>query len=206
MDPICLSGLFLEPVTTRLARWLEAGKLDEGDLDDALTANARALVDHHPAQAEWTPLADVESLVGLASAQLGGETGLVEWAQEIVDVWADEDRVVSILEEAVGLVDGPGYAVVSVSERFVSGADWQYQGGRDRFSVRIAGLEETSAELKALLGALLARLAECASSDFEDVRFEGVDAGELVIFGRSQRTLPRDVESERRLHRAALVA
>ena len=51
----------------------------------------------------------------------------------------------------------------------------------------------------------LSGLAESAMDGFEDLRFEGVDAEELLIFG--ERSTPQlvDDSSESRLHRAALI-
>ena len=59
--------------------------------------------------------------------------------------------------------------------------------------------------MKVLLGALLARLAEAPRGGFSDVRFAGVDAAILMIFGERQAPDPLDPESRSRLHRAALV-
>ena len=205
MHSIELSGLFIQPLAQRIAGWLDTGKLDDEDLDDALTPNARSIVDPSTDFTHWVPLDDVETLVAVVANQLGGETGLADWAQTIVDGWVDEQRVVSILRDARGLVDGPGYAVVQSSKRLIRDSQWHYEGGRDRFSVRLSGLETASSPLKALLGALLSRLAEATENGFEDVRFTGVDAAELLVFGERRKLDPVDEKSESRLHRAALV-
>jgi len=199
-----LSGLFIEPLAQRIADWLDTGKLDEADLDGALTPNARALVDPSTDSTDWVPLADVETLVAVVAGQLGGEAGLAGWAQTVVDGWADEQRVVSILQDARGLVDAPGYVVIESSKRLIRASDWHYEGGRNRFSVRLCGLESASSDLKALLGALLSRLAEATEQGFEDVRFEGGAAADLLVCGERSGVDPIDEESESRLHRAAL--
>jgi hypothetical protein len=192
MHSIELSGLFIQPLAQRIAGWLDTGKLDEEDLDDALTPNARSIVDPSTDFTHWVPLDDVETLVAVVARQLGGETGLADWAQTIVDGWADEQRVVSILQDARGMVDGPGYAVIQSSKRLIRDSDWRYEGGGDRFSVRLLGLETASPYLKVLLGAILSRIAEATENGFEDVRFEAVDAAELLVFGERSRLDPID--------------
>jgi hypothetical protein len=205
MHSIELSGLFIQPLARRIAGWLDTGKLDEEDLDDALTPNARSIVDPSTDFTDWVPLADVETLIAVVAGQLGGETGLAEWAGSIVDGWAEEQGVVSILQDAHGLVDGPGYAVVQSSKRLIRDSDWQYEGGRDQFSVRLVGLDAASSDLKVLLGALLSRLAEATQNGFDDVRFEGIDSTDLLIFGERSVLDLTDETGESRLHRAALV-
>ena len=204
MHSIELSGLFIQPLAQRIADWLDTGKLDEADLDGALTPNARALVDPSTDSTDWVPLADVETLVAVVAGQLGGEVGLAAWAQTVVDGWADEQRVVSILQDARGLVDGPGYVVIESSKRLIRDSDWHYEGGRNRFSVRLCGLESASSDLRVLLGVLLSRLAEATEQGFEDVRFEAVAAADLLVFGERSGGDPIDEKSESRLHRAAL--
>ncbi len=205
MHSIELSGLFIQPLAQRIAGWLDTGKLDEADLDGALTPNARSIVDLATDFIDWVPLDDVETLVAVVAAQLGGETGLADWAQTIVEGWADEQLFVSILQDARGLVDAPGYVVIQSSKRLIRYSDWQYEGGRDRFSVRLLELETASSDLKALLGALLSRLAEATENGFEEVRFEGVEAAELLVCGERNVPDPIDEKGESRLHRVALV-
>jgi hypothetical protein len=199
-----LSGLIIAPLVQRIAGWLDTGKLDEAELDGALTPNARSIVDPSTDFTDWVPLADVETLVAVVAGQLGGETGLADWAQTVVDGWADEQRVVSIRQAARGLVDGPGYVVIQSSKQLIRDSDWHYEGGRNRFSVRLGGLETASSDLRALLGALLSRLAEATENGFEDVRFEAVAATDLLVFGKRNAMDPIDEKSEIRLHRAAL--
>lgn len=205
MHTIQIGGLFIQPLAERVSAWLEAGKLGEAEVDASLTSNARSIIDLESVSAEWIPLEDVESLVACVAEQTGGDAGLAEWADSIVESWSDEARIVSILDEALGLVDGPGYVVSQSCERLVQGTDWTYEGGRDRFSVRVAGLGAASVALKSLLGALLSRLAECPDPDFDDVRFEGVDGSELHVFGERGAPLESADSGESRLHRAALV-
>ena len=69
--------------------------------------------------------------------------------------------------------------------------------------MRLSGVGVASAPLKALLGGTLARLAERAGASAFDVRFDGIDGDELVIFGELEcgdRSL-----AESRLQRAALI-
>ena len=80
---------------------------------------------------------------------------------------------------------------------------WYYEGGARAFQVQLRGWETASVVLASLLGACLARLAEAVDLGALDLRFEGVDGGELVVFGEVG---PVDMElAESRLHRAALV-
>ena len=205
MDSPMLSGLFIQSLTRRIERWLESGKLDESDLDRALTPNARSVVEGAGVSVEGLPLADAESLVALASDQLGGDTGLVEWAREIVDEWQGDSRVAGILEACLRLQDGPGFVVTQASEQILASPTWLYEGGAELFTVRLRGLEDATPGLTALVGALLCRLAERAGRGFDDVRFEGVDRGELLVFGERAPVDPVDAEGLSRLHRAALV-
>ena len=102
------------------------------------------------------------------------------------------------------LPDAPGFLVSQVSEILVRDADWLYDGGRLAFSVRLRGMSDASPAVKSFLGALLAGIA-VASKDREfDVRFEGVDHDDLVVFGG--RPVHDDLGRESRLHRAALIA
>ena len=82
MDSIELSGLLVQPIARRVSDGVVSGKLDEDDLERALSADARNWVDHVLPATDWAPLQDVEGLVGLVAAQLGGETGLVAEALE----------------------------------------------------------------------------------------------------------------------------
>jgi hypothetical protein len=198
-----LSGLLVQPIASRIQGWLTSGKLDEDDLDRALPGIARDWVDHGVAASDWAPLEDVERLIDLAAAQLGGETGLVEWADEIVSEWLLESDIESLVGSARRLVDGSGYVVSQMSERLVQSAEWRYEGGRTGFSVRLCGVAELSLALKSLIGACLAQLATAADEREVDARFEGVDAAELVIFGELEAALDGGAES--RLHRAALI-
>lgn len=204
MTSIELSGFLVQPITERLSDWSESGKLDENELDRALSFDARAWVDHSIAATDWAPLADVEGLVGLIAAQLGGETGLVEWADEIVAGWLSQPFFQNLMGSAQRLVDGPGFVASRASDQLVRACDWRYEGGRESFSVYIGGVAEASPELKSLIGACLARLAAAADPREIDVRFDGVDGGELVIFGEIK--VGEDALSEGRLHRAALIA
>jgi hypothetical protein len=150
---------------------------------------------------------DVESLVDLMADQIGGETGFVEWADEIVEGWREELVISELLRGSRSLVDAPGYLVCMASERLLRGAHWRYEGGRTTFSVRLPDLAEASPALKALLGAVLARLAASPQDGRFDVRFEGVDGPELIVFGETEsQPAIDDALGESRLHRAALIA
>lgn len=208
--PIQLSGLLIQPLAARLRDWSLAGKLCEDDFERALTHDGRALLDTPLPAADWAPLRDVEGLVSLAADQLGGEPGLVDWADEIVTGWKHSDSLARLLRGARALVDAPGFVVSQASELLVREPDWRYDGGRSAFAVRLRGLGSASPALKALVGALLARLAtEVQVRDF-DVRFDGVDGQELVVFGEvevaEESADDEDAANdESRLHRAALV-
>jgi hypothetical protein len=205
MEDPQLSGLFVQPLATRVNDWLDAGKLDEGDLDRVLTPDARSIVDSLTVSTNWVPIRDVEGLVYLIAEQVGGGTGLVEWAETIVNAWEVDERLVSILDRASGLVDAAGYIVAQSSECLIRDADWRFEGGRERFEVRLRGLEAASSDLKTLLGALLSRLAEKGQCGFEDLRFHGVDSAELCIFAERELSPSGAESSESRLHRAALI-
>jgi hypothetical protein len=203
MQSIELSGLFVQPIVKRVQRFIDAGKLDEDDLERALSTEARDLIDHSIAAGDWTPLGAVEGFVSLVAEQLGGETGLVELADEIVADWLLDPSFGDLMAQARGLVDGPGFVVSQASERLVRAKGWQYDGGREGFSVRLLGISDASAAFMALLGATLARLAAGADARTFDVRFEGIDADELVVFGELE---TGDIAlAESRLHRAALI-
>ncbi|MAG32692.1 MAG: hypothetical protein CL908_17570 [Deltaproteobacteria bacterium] len=202
-----LSGLLVQPLAERIREWYLAGKLDEGDLERALSNDGHALVDHPVGSGEWVPLSDVEGLVTLVAEQLGGEAGLADWASEIVEGWQGADPVRELVQVARSLVDAPGFVVSQASELLVCEPDWRYDGGRSAFAVRLRGVEAASSSLKALLGALLARLANAVQDLAFDVRFEGVDADELVVFGEiaADGEIEGEELQESRLHRAALV-
>lgn len=204
MPSIHLSGLLVGPIARRIRSWSLDGKINEDDLDYALTDDARALVDHSTGFVDWAPLEDVEGLVGLAAEQIGGETGLVEWAESLVEDWRDEPSIEALILASQVLLDAPGFIVSQASELLVRNVDWFYDGGRSTFSVRLRGMGDASPALKVLLGALLARLAMVPSGREFDVRFDGVDEADLVIFGAAMSV--DDPNEESRLHQAALIA
>lgn len=204
MQSIQLSGLLVGPIAQRIRRWNLDGKINEDDLEYALTDDARALVDHSMGFVDWAPLEDVEGLVGLAAEQIGGDTGLVEWAQALVDDWQDEAPIEDLIRGSQSLADAPGFVVSQASELLVRNADWIYDGGRSTFSVRLRGMGDASPALKVLLGALLARLAMTSGGRDFDVRFDGVESDELVVFGEA--VSGDDSSGESRLHQAALIA
>lgn len=206
MSSLRLSGHFLQPLSLLVEEWLGEGKLDEDELEHALEPNARALVDHGIHPTDWAPLEVAESLVALVAARLGGEPGLVDWAREIANGWRDLEPMSGLIQRATGLVDAPGFVVSHASAALLRDADWYYEGGRTRFAVRLRGVESARPELKALLGALLARLVDSVPGIDFDVRFSGVDEGELVVFGERAEDASVDPASESRLHRAALIA
>lgn len=204
MQSIYLSGLLVGPI----AQWIRArnldGKISEDDLDFSLTADARALVDHSTGFVDWAPIEDVEGLVGLIAEQIGGETELVQWADDLVQCWQSEPSIEDLVRGGQSLADAPGFVVSQAAELLVRDADWLYDGGRSGFTVRIRGLAGASPSLKIILGALLARLGiACSGRDF-DVRFDGIDGDDLVVFGES--LVGNDSEEVSRLHRAALIA
>jgi hypothetical protein len=209
MSTVHFSGLIVQPLTLRLEEWVADGKLSEEDLERVLGPDACALLDHGMARSDWTPLEVVEPLVALLAMQLGGETGLVDWACEIVRDWRDHQAVQDLVARGQALVDGPGFVTTQFAEMLMRGCRWQYEGGADHFSVRLLDVGPATLELKTLIGALLARLVGSAMEGKLDVRFAGVDEPELVVFaergGRAPAGPPMDPAREGRLHRAALV-
>jgi hypothetical protein len=204
MQSIHLSGLFVQPIIQRVREWNAEGKITEDDLERALSTDARAHVDHSIGRSDWASLGDVECLVALAAEQIGGETGFVEWAEEVVESWGEEESIERLMRAGRSLPDAPGFIVSQVSEILVRDADWLYDGGRLAFSVRLRGMSHASPALKSFLGALLAGIAVASKDRDFDVRFEGVDHDDLVIFG--EHPVHDDVGRESRLHRAALIA
>ena len=205
MQSIHLSGLIVQPIAQRIQDWNFDGKISEEDLDRTLSGDARALVDHSVGPGDWVPVADVEGLVGLVAEQIGGETGLVEWADEIVCSWQVEESIENLIHAGRTLADSPGFVVSQVSGLVVRDADWIYEGGRTSFNVRLRGLGDVSPALKALIGALLARLAVAPTDLDFDVRFDGIDGEDLVVFGEAPNGTD-DGQGESRLHQAALIA
>jgi hypothetical protein len=204
MQSIYLSGLLVGPIAQQIRAWNLDGKISEEDLDYALTADARALIDHSMGFVDWAPLEDVEGLVALVAEQIGGDTGLAEWAQDLVEGWQDQAGIEDLMRGARSLVDTPGFVVSQASELLVRDADWIYDGGRSAFEVRLRGIGEISSSLKVLLGALLARLAMASKGSDFDVRFDGIDDNNLRIFGEA--LFEDDPNQESRLHQAALIA
>ena len=204
MQSIHLSGLFVEPIAQRIRAWNLDGKINEDDLEDALTGDARALLDHSAGFVEWTSLENVEGLLGLVAGQIGGETGLVEWAKNLAESWQAEAPIEDLIRSAGGLADAPGFVVSQACELLVRDAAWVYEGGRSAFSVRLRGMGEASPALKALLGGILAQLAMAPAGRDFDVRFDGVDGDDLVVFGECPSL--DDPNQESRLHQAALIA
>ena len=197
--------LFVEALAARLRRWQDEGKLDEEDLDRALSAQARAWVDGVCEASTATPSADVETLVALVAEQLGGDAALSDLAAEIASGWLSESPFEGLLRSARALVDGPGFVASQASEWLVDEPDWSYTGGHDSFALRLRGVSSASPATKALLGTLLARLAGAASRSTFDIRLEGLDGGELVVSGRLDPQPLGDPSRQTRLHRAALV-
>jgi hypothetical protein len=205
MSGIHLSGLIVEPIAERIRAWNRAGKISEEELENALSDDARALIDHSLSEQDWASIDDVEDLIGLAADQIGGETGLVEWADEIVACWQEKAVVENLVKAGRSLTDSPGFVVSQVSALLLRDADWLYDGCRSSFNVRLRGIGELSPALKALIGALLARLAMMPTELEFDVRFDGVDGGDLVVFGELVGQ-GDDEAGESRLHQAALIA
>lgn len=200
-----LRAPFVEPLALRVRDFLACGKLDDDAVDRALTAPARAWVEGACAATQATPLADVESLVALVASQVGGDDGLSALADEIVAGWGGQAPIASLLRAARSLVDGPGFVASQASDWLVESPDWSYAGGREAFELRLRGLADASPGLRALLGALLARLAVAGAKRAFDVRVQGVDGPELVIAGRAALAETIDPAEVGRLHRAALV-
>ena len=205
MQPIHFSGLIVQPIAQRIQGWCLDGKISEEDLDHALSTDARSLVDHSLAFGDWVSVEEVESLVALVAEQLGGETGLVEWADEIVCGWQSETSIENLIHVSRELVDSSGFVVSQVSELIMRDADWAYEGGPTSFSVRLSRMGDVSPALKALIGALLARLAATPTDLDFDVRFDGIDGDDLVVFGEVVGSND-DGQGESRLHQAALIA
>ncbi len=201
-----LRALFVEPLAERVRGWIACGKLSDDEVDRALSGEARAWVEGACEATRSTPLEDVETLVALVAEQLGGEAALSDLAGEIVAGWAARGPIEGLLRAARPLVDGAGFVASQASEWLVVAPDWSYAGGRDEFELRIQGLSAASPALRALLGALLARLAAAGSQCALDVRVRGIDDAELVIAGRVAASRAADPAGESRLHRAALVA
>ena len=200
-----LRPLFVEPLADRVRGWLASGKLGEDDLDHALSAPARAWVEGACDATAATPLEDVETLVALVARQLGEEAALSDLAGEIAAEWGTRGPIEGLLRAARPHVDGPGLVASQASEWLVVAPDWAYEGGRELFELRIRGLSAASPALRALLGALLARLAAAGSKRALDVRVRGVDEAVLVIAGRAVSATATDPAAASRLHRAALV-
>lgn len=205
MDGTQLSRLLVEPLARQIDHWIERGKLDDTDLDRILSPDARSIIDLPASASIWMPIAEVETLVALVAEQLGGGTGLVEWSRQVVHQWQEEERIASLVADARGIVDAAGYVVSQLSEWLVLDPEWRCESGRERFAVSIFGLSDASVDLRTLLGALLAGVAESGGTGFDDVRFEGVDAGALVVFGERDASALLDDSGESRLHRAALI-
>lgn len=201
-----LGGLLVQPLAACVRDWWQAGKLDEEDLERALSSDARAWIDHAIAPDDWAALEDVEGLAALAAAQLGGEPELVDWARQVGADWLEGGPLAEVVEAARALVDGPGFAVAHASDRLIERSDWRYEGGRDGFSVSVDGSADLGPALRALVGACLARLAEAVGPADLDVRFEGIDGDALVVFAeRAEPDADPDGLASSRLHRAALV-
>lgn len=198
-----LSAFFVSPVADFLRSRTLSGKLDEDEIERTLSANAQAILDHSMDPSDWAELRDVEGMVSLVASELGGEAGLVEWAEEVVTGWIEAGTLDALLESARALVDSQGFAVSQASALFVREPAWEYEGNDRGFSVRVRGVAEASPALKALLGGILSRLGRRVSPVSFDVRVEGVDSKDLVIFGEAQDG--EDISAEGRLHRAALI-
>ncbi len=205
MESIELSGRWVAHLAGRVRAWELEGKLDEEDLDRALSTDARAWVDHTLAFDDWAAIEDVEALVALMAERLGGEAGLVEGIDELVPDLLLDATVEEVVTAGRRLIDGPGFAASQLCERMVRRVAWSYEGGRESFSLRLEGLEAASPALRAMLGSTLARLAAMADARDYDVRVDGVDGGPLVVFGEVDRGEDETTLAESRLHRAALI-
>ncbi|MBK7951335.1 MAG: hypothetical protein IPK00_21875 [Deltaproteobacteria bacterium] len=197
---------FVEPLALLVRDWQADGKLGEDDLDRALSARARAWVDGVCEASAPIPAEDVESLVALIASQLGGEAALSDLAGGIASNWLARPPVDAILRASRSLVDGPGFVASQAATWLVQAPDWSYRGGRDGFELGLRGPASASPALKALLGALLVRLASTAARSPLDLRVEGLDGGPLVVSARVESSRTSDPVEESRLHRAALVA
>lgn len=208
MRSTLLGGLLVESLAQCVKGLLLQGKLDEDDLERALSDDARAWIDHSIATTDWASHDDAQGLAELVAEQLGGAPGLVEWSDEIVREWLDDGPMKGLVDSGRRLVDGPGFVAAHASEALLQGAVWDYEGNRDAFSVRLRGVENFAPELKSLLGSCLARLAEAAGAEGLDVRFEGVDEADLIVFGERLADgagANEDELARSRLARAALV-
>lgn len=199
------SGRFVVHLTAQISQWFDAGKLSEEDLDRVLTPDAQAVIDASLDTIDWVPLADVESFIEVLAEQLGHGAGLVEWAGTVAEEWASDADIVAILAKGDLLIDGTGFAVAELSDLLMRKSRWQFRGSREYFSVSLPGLEDATSDLKALLGALISRLAESRNGRFDDLRFDGIDSGDFRIFGECSVSTPTDASVESRLHRAALI-
>jgi hypothetical protein len=139
-------------------------------------------------------------------AELVGAASLIAlcFCNDLVECWQDEAPIEDLIRGARALTDTPGFLVSQASELLVRDADWVYDGGRTAFSVRLRGLGEMSPMLKALLGAVLAGLAMIPQGRDFDVRFDGIEGDELIVYGEVMAV--DDSEGESRLHQAALIA
>ncbi|MFO0690810.1 MAG: hypothetical protein U0900_19085 [Myxococcota bacterium] len=197
---------FVEPLARLVRDWQADGKLDEDDLDRALSARARAWVDGVCEASVPTPAEDVETLVALVAGQLGGDAALSDLAGEIASDWLARPPIEGLLRAAGSLVDGPGLVASQAADWLVELPDWTYRGGREGFALALRGPAAASPGLKALLGALLVRLASASARSPLDLRVEGLDGGALVVSGVAEPIRTNDPAEESRLHRAALVA
>jgi hypothetical protein len=204
MSALEISGLCVLPLALRIEEWLAEGKLVDEDLERSLGFDGRALVEHGLTTGDRVPVDLAESLVGLVAEQVGDGTGLVELAGGIAAGWLEDGSMTRWVECSRGLVDGPGYFVAHAAERLLGPGCWEYEGGRSRFTLRLLGTESMSPELKTLLGALLARLAELGLDRDLDVRSKGIDAGALALSAELGAVVALDPMRERRLYRAAL--
>lgn len=205
--PTAFLAPFVEPLASLVRDWHVDGKLDEADLEHALTARARAWVDGIGEARGAIPAEDVESLVALVSEQLGGEAALADLAGEVATGWLLRAPFEGLLRAARPLVDGPGFVVSQASEALAVRPDWRYRGGREAFEVQLHGLAAASPALKAYLGTLLARLARAAVPRDRtfDWRVEGIDEGALVVSAVAEASPIDPAPALSRLRRAALV-
>ncbi|MEZ4333854.1 MAG: hypothetical protein R3F35_19040 [Myxococcota bacterium] len=197
----------VEPLALLVRDWHVDGKLDEDDLERALTARARAWVDGVCEAQAAIPPEDVETLVALVAEQLGGEAALSDLAGEIATGWLLRAPFEGLLRAARPLPDGPGFVVSQAAEWLAVRPDWSYSGGRDGFEVRLEGLAAASPALKAYFGGLLARLSRASLPRDRslDWRIEGVDGGALVVSAVVESGPGGGAGEQSRLRRAALV-
>ena len=199
-----LRAPLVEALATRVRDGLAAGKLDEDTVDRALTGTARAWVEGACDATAATPLEDVESLVALVASQRGAEAELAALADEVVACWGVHPQVSAGQRAAASLVDGPGFIASQASEWLIASPDWVYAGGRDGFAIELRGLHRATPALRALVGALVARMSQAGTSSPLDVRVLGVEGEALVVAGRASNAHVIDPAEESRLHRAAL--